>query len=123
MAKLSDITQPNWTLSLFNQGEIVEGVDEISQCILIIVLTVEGSDPLRPTFGTPLLLLIDKPIAEVLPKMIKAIVDGIALWETRVDVKTISYEVGVGSIDFIIDWAEKISEQPGTTKITVNGTN
>lgn len=123
MAKLSDITQPNWTLSLFNQGEIVEGVDEISQCILVTVLTVVGSDPLRPTFGTPLLLLIDRPVNEVLPKMIKAIVDGINTWEPRVDIKTVSYNVQMGSIDFIIDWKEKVSDQPGTTKITVNGTN
>jgi phage baseplate assembly protein W len=121
--KLADIVQPNWSLSLIDPGKVVEGVDEISQCIILIVKTQKGTDPLRPDFGSDLFLYIDKPISEALPKIIKSIVDGINLWEQRVEVTKVSYSIDIGTTDFIIEWKEKITQQSETTKITVNGTN
>lgn len=121
--KLSDITQPNWSLSSEAIGEVVQGVDEISQCIILIVKTQKGSEPLRPDFGSDLFLYIDRPINEALPKVIKSIVDALATWETRIEVTKVSYTVNGGETDFIIEWSEKITGQTETTKVTVNGAN
>lgn len=121
--KLADIVQPNWSFSLETIGEVVQGIDEISQCLILIVKTQKGTDPLRPDFGSDLFLYIDKPISESLPKVMKSIVDGINLWESRVEVTKVSYSVNGGTTDFSIEWTEKITGQTATTKITVNGTN
>ena len=121
--KLADIVQPNWSFSLETIGEVVQGIDEISQCLILIVKTQKGTDPLRPDFGSDLFLYIDKPISESLPKVMKSIVDGINLWEPRVEVTKVSYSVNGGTTDFSIEWTEKITGQTATTKITVNGTN
>ncbi len=121
--KLADIVQTNWSLSLDNIGEVVQGLDEISQCIILIVKTQKGSDPLRLDFGSDLFLYIDKPISESLPKVMKSIVDSINLWEPRVEVTKVFYSVNSGTTDFTIKWTERITGQTSTTKITVNGTN
>jgi len=121
--KLADIVQPNWSLSADAIGEVVEGVDEISQCIILIVKTQKGSDPLRPDFGSDLFLYIDKPINEALPKVMKSIVDALNTWETRIEVENISYSVDVGQTTFDIEWTEKITGQTATTKVTTNGAN
>ncbi len=121
--KLVDIVQPNWSFSLDAPGEVVEGIDEISQCIIVIIKTQKGSDPTRPDFGSDLFLYIDKPMTEALPKVIKSIVDGVNTWEQRVEVTKVSYSINVGTTDFAIEWREKITGQTATTKITVNGAN
>ena len=43
-------------------GRVVMGVDDVDQCIAIILTTPKGTDVLRPTFGTDLWKYIDAPI-------------------------------------------------------------
>jgi phage baseplate assembly protein W len=124
MTKLSEISQPNWTMSLSKQGEVVQGIDEISQNIMVIVKTQKGTDPLRPDFGTDLLGSIDRPLNERVPQLIKDIVDAVNTWETRAEVKNVSYKItGDGGLELIISWVDRVSGIPGKTKVTINGTN
>lgn len=120
--KLSEITAENWTLSLATPGGVVQGIDEINQAIMIVVKTQKGSDPCRPTFGSDLYLYVDKPVIDGLPKMIKAVIDGINTWIPRIDILKITHSFDAdGKVEFGIDWQEKISEISGTAKITANG--
>jgi phage baseplate assembly protein W len=118
--KLSDIKAKNWSFSATAQGEVVQGLDEIGQCILIIVKTQKGTDPLRPDFGSDIFSLLDKPENEAIPLMTKSIVDSINAWETRVDVKKISVRIDIGLIDFIIECVEKTTNQIVTTTVQIN---
>lgn len=123
MAKLSDIKAKNWTLSVDAQGEIVEGLNEISQCIFIIIKTQIGSDPLRPSFGCEIFKYIDRPVNEAIPKMITSIVSSLNIWETRIDVTKVTYAINLGATEFTIEWKEKTTDQTGSTKVLINGTN
>jgi phage baseplate assembly protein W len=120
--KLTDLTESNWTWSLKTPGVMVQGVDEISQCVVIIVTTLKGSDPLRPEFGSDLPLYVDQPSNNV-AKMINSISEALAIWETRIDVTKISFKIDVGSVDFEISWQEKTSGITATTNIKLNGSN
>jgi phage baseplate assembly protein W len=122
--KLTDINQPNWTLSLYRPGEIVTGVDAISQNIITIARTQRGTDPLRLNFGTDLIGLIDGPINERVPVFIKDMTDSIGIWETRADITNVSYKINAdGSVDFEVTWTDRDTGVIATTKFTINGTN
>lgn len=122
--KLSEIKATNWSLSLQNYGDVVQGVAEISQSIFVIVTTKKGTDPLRPEFGSDIYEYVDRPITEAVPLMIKAAADAIALWEPRVKITRVSYSLDVaGAVDFIIEWVEITTQTTSSTKILINGTN
>ncbi len=65
-------------------GKVVQGIDDVSQCLGIIIMTPRGSDILRPTFGCNLFSYIDKPINRALPHIVREITAQITLWEPRV---------------------------------------
>lgn len=77
----------NWQVSITTPGAIVEGVEDIAQCVYVIITTVPGSDPLRPDFGSNLHEYIDKPINEVQPLLIYAISEALKKWEKRIAVQ------------------------------------
>ena len=62
MTTLNEITYVDWQYKLNKIGSVAEGVEDINQCIAIILLTQKGSDPLRPTFGSDIYKYIDYPI-------------------------------------------------------------
>jgi phage baseplate assembly protein W len=122
--KLSEIKATNWSLSLATYGEVVQGLTEISQAIHVIVTTQRGSDPLRPSFGSDIYLYIDRPVTEAIPRMIKAAVDAIRIWETRVKVTRVTYNLDVdGLVEFTIEWEENTTQVTSSTKVLINGTN
>jgi phage baseplate assembly protein W len=59
---LADIVSTNWQLSNITIGTVAEGIDDIRQCIGIILTTTKGSDPFRPLFGSDIWQYIDTPI-------------------------------------------------------------
>lgn len=120
--KLTELKSRNWTWSLTTPGLMVQDVNEISQCILVIVATEKGSDPLRPEFGADLYLYIDQPSNNV-AKMVNSISDALSIWETRIEIKKITFKIDAGSVDFEITWKEKLSGISSTTNLTLNGSN
>lgn len=74
----------NWQLNINDPATIVEGVDDIAQCIYIILNTVPGSDPLRPTFGSNIYQHLDKPINDVQPMLIYDATTAVEKWEKRI---------------------------------------
>ena len=61
MTTLNEITYVDWQYKLNSIGSVAEGVEDINQCIAIILLTQKGSDPLRPTFGSGRFDVINLP--------------------------------------------------------------
>jgi uncharacterized protein len=122
--KLSEIKATNWSLSLAAYGDVVQGLAEISQAIHVIVTTQRGSDPLRPDFGSDIYLYIDRPVTEAIPRMVKSAVDAIRIWEPRVTVTRVTYNLDVdGLVEFTIEWQENTTQQTSSTKVLINGTN
>lgn len=104
MTRIEDIKTDNWTLSLVNAGDVVMDADDINQCILTILRTQKGTDPVNPLFGIDLLKWIDKPVNELIPGIIAEIVSQVSIFETRALVKQVTYELDESNVKFKISW-------------------
>lgn len=114
---IQEITAKDWSLSTSAQGEIAQGLRDISQCIYIIATTVKGSDPLRPEFGADIVQYLDRPASQV-PALIRAITEAIEIWETRVTVTRVSYKVEGSHLTFKIEWTT-LAGASGDTNVTL----
>jgi len=90
---LSDISSADWSLELDSTaglgpasgiGNVVQGVNDVNQCIAVILSTPKGTDPLRPDFACDLWQFIDYPVDAAIPAIVAEITDAITRWEPRV---------------------------------------
>lgn len=108
-------TSNDWSLSDTQQGQIVEGMADLDQCLRILLGTQKFTDPLRPEFGIDLLAYVDKPINQAAPFLRKEILDSVALFEKRITIKSITYELVESNALFTITW----SSSYGATTTTI----
>ena len=101
---LNEITYVDWQLKLNEIGGIAQGVDDINQCITLIITTQKGTDPHRPTFGSDVYKYIDYPVNEAKPNIIRETIDAISLWETRITINSVSAEINETQITLKIKW-------------------
>lgn len=80
---LQTLTATWWQPKLGSFAELAVGVDDIDQCIRVILTTPPGADPFRPQFAFNLLAYLDKPIQLVRPRIIRGVIDAITVWEPR----------------------------------------
>ncbi len=111
MTKIDDIKSVDWQPKLGEIGSVVEGVEDINQCIGIILTTPKASDPHRPEFGSDIWKYIDYPVNEAIPNIIREAIDAINTWEPRVEIKSIKAEVDMANVILKIEWVMK-----GTTE-------
>jgi phage baseplate assembly protein W len=91
----------NWQVSLSDPGKVVEGVEDIAQCVYTILTTVKGSDPLRANFGSDMMKYLDRPVNEAQPRLAYEVISALEMWESRINVRKcrlISNETGESSI-------------------------
>jgi hypothetical protein len=119
MARLEEIKSVDWQPKLNQIGNVVEGIEDIDQCIKIILMTRKGTDPHRPEFGSDIWQYIDYPINEAIPNIIREAFDAIALWETRVQINAITAEIKVSQINLKIDRKVKGTDASGILEVTV----
>jgi uncharacterized protein len=81
----------DWSLSRTGFGQIVQGANDISECILNCISNQKGSDPFRPDFGSDIWSWISAPITVAGPNMILAITQSVGRWEPRVKLQTVTY--------------------------------
>jgi phage baseplate assembly protein W len=125
---LADITSADWSLELGTIGAVVQGINDINQCIGIILTTPLGSDPLRPTFGADLWQYIDRPITVAIPSIVREVSAAIAMWEPRVTLQSVSVTpVTDGSspsgahLNVAVTWTLKLSGAASPSQTTVVG--
>ncbi|MGH7838630.1 MAG: GPW/gp25 family protein [Candidatus Binataceae bacterium] len=91
---LADITSADWSLMLDSTaggvpgaglGNVVQGLQDVNQCVQIILTTPKGSDPLRPTFAIDLWQYVDYPISLATPAIVREVTEAIIHWEPRID--------------------------------------
>jgi phage baseplate assembly protein W len=99
---LADIKSVDWSIKLGTIGQVVEGIDDVGQCIGIILTTPKGSDPLRPTFGADVWQYIDRPLDLAVPSIVREVTEAITLWEPRVQVLSVSAQPATGNIGQLI---------------------
>jgi phage baseplate assembly protein W len=104
MKTINQVTTTNWQISNTGIGDIAEDADDINQCINNIFSTQRGSDPFRPDFGLDLLAAIDRPVNIMAPDLISDMVDQVASYETRIDLKTVNYTLANNKVVFALTW-------------------
>lgn len=113
---LADIQVADWQPALGNLGGVVEGVDDIEQCIKIICTTPKGSDFLRPEFGLDFWSYLDFPLIRVTPSVIAAVIMGVTRWEPRINVSNVAVYPDLtanpdgSNIIIVVTWTLKINE-------------
>ena len=117
MTNLNEITYVDWQYKLNGIGGVAEGVDDINQCIAVILTTRKGSVPHRPTFGSDLYKYVDYPVNEAVPNIIREATDAINLWETRIKVKSINIEIDESNIVVKVEWTLKESSATGVAEV------
>jgi len=98
------ITAAHWQPLLGAHGEIVEGLDDIHQCIRIILLTPKGSDPHRPEFGSDLWHYVDHPVGEAVPHVVREGIEALARWEPRIEVVRLVPIEMVAHLHITVEW-------------------
>ncbi len=125
---IQDIKSADWSLSTKSAGGVSEGIDDINQCIGIILGTQKGSDPFRPTFGSDIWDWIDRPLPIAVPNMKRAIYEAIGLWEPRVIVTSVEHvyqnEAGLqepvqAGIKMDIAWKLRKTQTTGSVQVTL----
>ena len=119
MTTLNEITYVDWQYKLNKIGSVAEGAEDINQCIAIILTTRKGSVPHRPTFGSDIYKYVDYPVNEAVPNIIREATDAITLWETRINLKSVSVEINNIQITLKVEWTLKDSKTKGKTTVNL----
>lgn len=111
---IQDVKNSNWALSKLEYGGIVEGYDDISQCMGIILTTVPNSVPGDPEFGCGIWTMVDKSVNNI-GQMVKLMADSLIKYEPRITIRKFVYELVVNEIGqyivrFKINWTTDIRE-------------
>lgn len=117
MTNLNEITFVDWQYKLNDLGSVAEGVDDINQCIAVILTNRKGSVPHRPTFGSDIYKYVDYPVNEAIPNIIRETTDAIQLWETRIKTTSITAEIIKSQIKINIEWTLKDNNARGKTTV------
>jgi phage baseplate assembly protein W len=115
---VENINTQNWSISSNEQGEIVSDIEDINQCIYIILTTIPGTDPLNLLFGCGVWEYVDQPANIAVPNMIREIGAAIAEFEPRANVSKIKYELDISQNTLTIFWYSVYGESSTELKIT-----
>lgn len=117
---VTGVTNKEWGLSLAGQGQLVQGLDDIRQCIKIICHTPRGTDPLRPFFACDVYKYLDKPINYVIGNIFKEIKEALEMWEPRIENIKLSHVLEDTSLIVRIQFSIKNTVQTDQLDITYN---
>lgn len=120
MALLTDINNIDWGVSLAGSGNIVQGYDDINQCIDVILRTQKGTDPLRPFFGSNIYFYIDAPVNVAIPNIKREIIDALSLWEKRIEIVSITHKLEESRIFFFITYKVVDDYEEYTTQLLLD---
>ena len=119
MTNLNEINYVDWQCKLNGIGGVAEGVEDINQCIAIILQTQKGSDPHRPTFGSDIMKYVDYPVNVAKANIIRETIDAINLWETRVKINKTEVEIDGSTILIKVEWTLANGKTSGTAEVTL----
>jgi len=103
--EVTEVKSSIWGVSLAKQGDLVEGIDFINQCLKILLNTRLGSIPLNEEFGCKVFDRFDKPMTQLralVPGDVKECVD---LFIPEITVVKVTSVMEVGSLTVFVQWA------------------
>lgn len=116
---INDIKSLDFQPKLGEIGAVVEDIDDINQCIRIILTTPKGQLPHRPEFGSDIWKYIDYPVNEAIPNIIREAIDAINTWEPRCNIKSIRADVDLAKVILKIEWLLKETQESNYIEVVV----
>lgn len=102
----TDILTTHWQLAPFNeQANVLQGIEDIHQCIVNILMTQKGSDVLRPEFGSDHFRYIDYPEDIAVPHFVREITTALQRWENRIEVNSVEVSGEAPHFTFTVYWS------------------
>lgn len=118
MASLPSV--PYWQPALGQLGQVVTGLDDISQCLLVLFQTPKGAVTHVPDFGCDAWRWLDKPMPVALPRIVEALSEAATRWEPRAKLGSISCSLlELGHARLLIPWAPVGSEDWQTLEVSL----
>lgn len=102
---------------------VVQGFDDIEQCIFNILSTRKGTDVTRPDFGSNYFDYIDSPEDIFVPNAVREVVLAIQTWEKRAVIDKVEFSGHAPEITMSVHWhaADDVSKEIFTTAIPIRG--
>lgn len=94
----------DWSLALGHWGDLAAGLDDVSQCVGVILTTPLRSDPHRPDFGCDLQPWIDRPVSEAAAGIVAAVRDALDKWEHRISVIAVTVVPSEAGLRVMVRW-------------------
>lgn len=116
---MANPTNIEWSLSLSEQGKIVQGLDDIKQCIRVIATTPTGSDPLRPLFGCDAYKFLDLPISVAITGIYKELFEALEIWEERIENLTFTHVLSEDGSGLIVTIYYSIKNTVNTDQVDI----
>ena len=88
--RLDEIAATDWSPRLGTPGAVMQGAEDVDQCIRIILATPRGSVPHRPELGCDLWRYLDLPVERARPFMVREVVDAVERWEPRAELVAVT---------------------------------
>ncbi|ACF12731.1 GPW/gp25 family protein [Chloroherpeton thalassium ATCC 35110] len=107
MINLSEITATDWSRKLGDYGNVVQGANDVSQCIHIILTTRKGEVPLRPDFGTDIYKWLDAPILQARTNIVREVTRALSEYEPRIEVGKVTVEQAEAGLSVQVAWRLK----------------
>ena len=104
-------------------SDVVQGFDDIEQCIFNILSTRKGTDVTRPDFGSNYFDYIDAPEDIFVPNAVREVVLAIQTWEKRAVIDKVEFSGNAPEITMSVHWhaADDVSKEIYTTAIPIRG--
>lgn len=104
--KTALIPSTHWQLAPATESEpVVQGIDDIHQCIANILATPKGMDILRPEFGSDHFNFIDYPEDVAIPNFVREITQALLKWENRIVIDEVLVDGEAPHFTFTVLWS------------------
>lgn len=107
------------SLQLGSVGTLVEDLEDVRQCVRIILLTPKGTVPHRPDFGCDAWQWLDAPLPVATPRIVAAVVEALETHEPRVAVDRVSVQPGDAPGHLIVTVTLRIRETAQPLSVAV----
>lgn len=120
----STLITTHWQLAPNIENQVVQGIDDIHQCIDHILSTMKGTDVLRPEFGSDHFQYIDQPEDIAIPNIVREVTLALQRWEKRIKVDSVNVEGTAPHFEFLIFWTlvDDVYREIYQTSVQIGGT-
>ena len=112
-------------MQLGTLGGIVDGVDELAQCLRVVIMTPKGSVPHDPEFGSDIFRYLDRPLAAARGAIVREVLDAVAYGEPRVQIVSVTVAAAQdalsGTIELTLEWTLPGLEGTQQSRFLVGG--